>query len=134
MVYLPNTTVFLKVSQAVRCLNTKLLEMFLLLIFFFISAFKGKNKLPFPIGIKWYLIISYPTILPRTFTQPNGTFLLCNISNSIQKQNKNAVLVAIGGSIPEFIFCYIAIKASHLVLSLSYFFNIFKLHWPLYFQ
>lgn len=56
-----------------------------------------------------------------------GPVNLAVLASSIQKQNRNAVLVAIGGSIPEFIFCYIAIKASYLVLSLSYLFQYFQI-------
>lgn len=56
-----------------------------------------------------------------------GPVNLAILASTIQKQNRNAILIAIGGSIPEFIFCFIAIKTSHLVLSLNHLFYYFQI-------
>jgi threonine/homoserine/homoserine lactone efflux protein len=44
-----------------------------------------------------------------------GPVNIAVISASIQKQFKNALLIAIGGSLPEFLFCFIAFKAANFI-------------------
>ena len=56
-----------------------------------------------------------------------GPVNLAVLTSSSLKQYKNAISIAIGGSLPEFLFCFIAFKASNLIIKwhqLFYFFQI----------
>jgi threonine/homoserine/homoserine lactone efflux protein len=56
-----------------------------------------------------------------------GPVNLAVLTSSSLKQYKNAMSIAIGGSLPEFLFCFIAFKASYLIIKwhqLFYFFQI----------
>jgi threonine/homoserine/homoserine lactone efflux protein len=56
-----------------------------------------------------------------------GPVNIAVISASIQKQYKNALLIAIGGSLPEFIFSYIAFKATNYIVIWHQYFIYFQI-------
>lgn len=56
-----------------------------------------------------------------------GPVNLAVIAASFQKQYRNAIFIAIGGSLPEFLFCFIAFKATNLIVKWQQFFYYFQI-------
>jgi len=56
-----------------------------------------------------------------------GPVNLAVIASSFQKQYKNAIFIAIGGSLPEFLFCFIAFKAANFIVKWQPFFYYFQI-------
>ncbi len=56
-----------------------------------------------------------------------GPVNLAVITSSFQKHYRNAIFIAIGGSLPEFIFCFIAFKASNLIVRWQHLFYYFQI-------
>jgi threonine/homoserine/homoserine lactone efflux protein len=56
-----------------------------------------------------------------------GPVNLAVLAASIQKEFRNAFFIAIGGSLPEFIFCFLALKAAKLFLSMQDFYFYFQI-------
>lgn len=56
-----------------------------------------------------------------------GPVNLAVIASSFQKRYKNAIFIAIGGSFPEFLFCFIALKAANLIVKWQEFFYYFQI-------
>ncbi len=56
-----------------------------------------------------------------------GPVNLAVFAACMNKQNKNAVYIAIGGSIPEFVFCLIALQAASYVLLWEQYFFYFQI-------
>jgi threonine/homoserine/homoserine lactone efflux protein len=56
-----------------------------------------------------------------------GPVNLAVLSASVQYKYKNALLIAIGGSWPEFVFCFLAIKATSLIVKWQPYFFYFQI-------
>lgn len=56
-----------------------------------------------------------------------GPVNLAVISSSFQKQYRNAIFIAIGGSLPEFVFCLIALKTSTAITKWQHLFFYYQI-------
>ncbi|MEI7979718.1 MAG: LysE family transporter [Bacteroidota bacterium] len=55
-----------------------------------------------------------------------GPVNLAVLSSSLQQKYRNAIFVAVGGSWPEFVFCFIALKAANFVIQWEQYFVYFQ--------